>query len=131
MYFRKTGLQSSLNQNSRMGVVKKMSKHRDVETNKHVGLCQTPKHPNKATRQRNRGVVRERRGDNIWVKARQGPIFSWDHSTSHKPGTSSEPQSTKAPRQRKLITTLKRIGGAVGHGQPHIAGLCHRSHSCV
>ena len=38
------------------------------------------------------------------------------HKSSHKPGTSSEPQSTKAPRQRKLITT-KRIGGAVGHGQ--------------
>ena len=52
------------------------------------------------------------------------------HKSSHKPGTSSEPQSTKAPRQRKLITT-KRIGGVVGHGQPHIAGPCHRSHSCV
>ena len=102
------------------------------QTNKHVGLCQTPKHPNKATRQRNRGVVRERRGDNIWVKARQGPIFSWDHSTSHKPGTSSEPQSTKAARQRKLITT-KRIGGAVGHGHtaPHSGPLSPLTQLCV
>ena len=53
------------------------------------------------------------------------------HKSSHKPGTSSEPQSTKAARQRKLITT-KRIGGAVGHGAaPHSGPLSPLTQLCV
>ena len=52
VYFRKTGRQSSLNQNLRMGVVKKMSKHRDVETNKQTNMLACARPQNIPTRRR-------------------------------------------------------------------------------